>query len=466
MSASGSRWKGRTLKPLPVSARAAARALLAAQGLLSAPNAGLKAWRDELKAKAGTLEAIQRLRSVQVDPTTVVERNHHLVMYDRVRGYRPSHLDGLFAEGQVFEYLANARCILPATTFPHFWRLMRRIAANGRNDRERLGESVLEVMAHVRDRGAVNPRHVGNEGPRLMGMGYNAPDESSKASGRAIDLLWLGGDLVVSHRDGNDRRYDFPERVFPAELIGRLEPTPLRDERGLITFAADGPAGEGGPAGAGGPSRPWSMPHAGEATADTAEWLLDLYAEAYGIFDAGDFRFGWQKHTAAKRKELMAGRVKRGELVPLAIEGVKRPYYATPRAAELAVQAEGWEVEPEVRFIAPLDNLLWRRERVADLFGFDYAWEIYKKPEQRRYGYYTMPILYGDRLVGRLDPKMDRANDVLLINLMQIEPGARLGKRDGARIESELDRFAKFHGAKEWRMNATGGAKANPRRWA
>ncbi len=444
-------------EPLAVSRRAAARALLALQGLLSASGAGagsdaeVEAWRGRLKGPAGAREALERLRSVQVDPTSVVERNHHLVMYNRVGGYRPVQLEGLFAKGDAFEYLTNARCILPADTFPHFWPLMRRIAANGLADRERLAESIGEVMAHVRDRGAVSPREVGNEGPRLMGLGYNAPDESSKASGRAIDLLWLGGDLVVSRRDGNDRLYDFPERVFSGEVIGRLEPPLRRDERGLVVFDD----AKGGQAAAG-PSRPWSTPHAGWSPAETTSWLLDLYADAYGIFDAGDFRFGWQKHTAAKRRELLADRVADGRLVPLAIEGVKRPYYATPRAAELAAQAEGWEVEPEVRFIAPLDNLLWRRERVADLFEFDYSWEIYKKPEQRRYGYYTMPILYGDRLAGRIDPKLDRASGVLLINILQIEPSARLGKRDRARIDAELDRFAKFHGAKEWRMNPKG----------
>ncbi|MHB8947200.1 MAG: winged helix-turn-helix domain-containing protein [Bacillota bacterium] len=448
--------KGPGTEPLAVSRRAAARALLALQGLLSATGAGasaagVEAWRGRLKGSAGTREALERLRSVQVDPTSVVERNHHLVMYNRVGGYRSAHLDGLFAKGEAFEYLTNARCILPADAFPHFWPLMRRIAANGLADRERLAESIGEVMARVRDHGAVSPREVGNEGPRLMGLGYNAPDESSKASGRAIDLLWLGGDVVVSRRDGNDRLYDFPERVFGDAVIGGLEPPLRRDEHGLVTFdgAKRGRAADG-------PSRPWSTPHAGWSPAETSDWLLDLYAEAYGLFDAGDFRFGWQKHTAARRKELLADRVKDGRLVPLAIEGVKRPYWATPRAAELAAQAEGWEVEPEVRFIAPLDSLLWRRERVADLFEFDYSWEIYKKPAQRRFGYYTMPIVYGDRLVGRIDPKLDRANGVLLINILQIEPGARLGKRDRARIDAELDRFAKFHGAKERRINPKG----------
>ncbi|HEY3314083.1 MAG TPA: crosslink repair DNA glycosylase YcaQ family protein [Bacillota bacterium] len=455
------------MRPLAVTAIAARRALLAQHGLLNAPDAGITPWRRELKGRAGTIEALGRLRCVQVDPVSAVERNHHLVMYNRVGSYRPSQLDNLFPAGLAFEYLANARCILPLELFPGFWPLMRMIARNGRKERRRLWASLLEVAGRVRDHGPVQPRHVGNQGPRLMGMGYHTPDESSKASGRAIDLLWVAGDLVISRRRGLEKSYDFPERVLPPELLAALDPAPHRDEHGLLDCwpEAGGRRRKGG-VGAEGPSRPWSAPHAGaEGRAHgAADWLLDLYIQAYQVFEAGDFRLGWQKHGADRRRELLAERVKDGRLVELAIEGVKRPYYATPEAADLAARADAWEVEPEVRFIPPLDNLLWRRRRVADLFAFDYTWEVYRKPEVRRYGYYTMPILYGDRLVGRLDPKLDREHGRLVVQMMQFEPGTRLGKRDRARIEAELDRFARFHGAKSWTLAGRISAGASGRR--
>ncbi len=436
----------RTLKVTPVGAR---RALLARLGLLTAPDVGVVAWRKELKGRAGTIEALDRLRCIQVDPVSAVERNHHLAMYNRVGSYRPSHLDGMFATGEAFEYLANARCILPAALFPGFWPIMRMIALNGREDRKRLLPSLLEAVGHIRDHGPANPRQLGNEGPRLMGLGYNAPDESSKASGRAIDLLWLGGDLVISSRKGLEKTYDFTERVLPPEIIAALDPPLRRDSRGLLETPAKGNGPVGGSEA---PSRPWSTPHAGfgARSHSSADWLLGLYIETFHVFEGGDFRLGWQKHGAARRRELLAERVADGQLIELSVEGVRRPYYAVPEAAELASRAAEWDVEPEVRFIPPLDNLLWRRERVSDLFGFDYTWEVYRKPEQRRYGYYTMPILYGDRLVGRIDPKLDRERGVLTVNVLQIEPGARLGRRDRARIEAEIDRFARFHGAKQW----------------
>lgn len=450
----------RPSKPLAVTPVAARRALLAQLGLLTAADAGIIAWRRELKGRSGTIVALDRLRCVQVDPVSAVERNHHLVLYNRVGGYRPSQLDGLFRAGLVFEYLANARCVLPVRLFPEFWPLMRMIARNGREERRHLWRSLLEVAGRVRDHGPIRPRHVGNEGPRLMGMGYNTPDESSKASGRAIDLLWVAGDLVISRRQGLEKSYDFPERVLPAEVLAALDPPPHRDDHGLLDCRPEnGGAGEAGGlarimAGAEGPSRPWSAPHAGaEGRAHAAaDWLLDLYIQAYQVFEAGDFRLGWQKHGAARRRELLAERVKDGRLVELAVEGVKRPYYAAPEVAELMATADGWDVGPEVRFIPPLDNILWRRERVADLFAFDYTWEVYKKPEQRKYGYYTMPILYGDRLIGRIDPKLDRAGRRLIVQMIQFEPGTRLGRRDRARIDAELDRFARFHGAKDWTM--------------
>lgn len=434
--------------PVHVSRRAAARALLSRLGLLSAPAAGIRPWSDELAGQAGAAEALARLRAIQVDPVAAIERNHHLVLMNRVRNYRPADLDELYAHGQVFEHYANARCILPVAQFPAFWPLMRQLARNSAEERANVQESMAEIVARLKQGGPVQARQVGNNGPRVFGAGYNAPDEASKASGHALDLLCLSGDLVVG-RNGGTKYYDLTERVLPADIIARLDPPLQRGADGLLIDAATGDGA--------GPARPWSTPQA-TAPGELAPWadfLLDLYIDAYHVFEAGDFRLGWQRHPAALRRQLLAQRVAAGQLVPLAIDGVRRPYWATPECAQLMADADDWDVEPDIRFIPPLDNLLWRRERLKDLFGFDYTWEIYYPRHKRRYGYYAMPILYGDRLIGRIDPRLDRAGRHLTIELLQVEPDVRLNERDRARLAQALDRLAAFHDADSWSVSRT-----------
>jgi uncharacterized protein YcaQ len=423
------------VQELKVSVAAARRVLLARQGLLAA--AATRPWRDELSGPTGTLQAVERLGVVQLDPVAVVERTHHLTLHARVKGYKTAWFDGLFAKGALFEYLANARCALPMTALPDFWPIMHQARLNAAEAREHLAHSVAEVMEAAHRQKEVRPREVGNEGPRLMGIGYNAPDEGSKASGRAIDLLWLGGQLFVSRREGAEKWYALPEKVLPPAIRAQIE---ALEPEGL------------GP-GSAARARLWATPAVRKGVAPWTDMLARRYLEAFTLADLSDFRFGWQQLASAERKAVVEAAAERGEAVPVRIEGIKRLYWAPASAAEALEGAEAspdaWEPEPEVRFLPPLDNLLWHRPRLADLFGFDYTWEVYIPPAKRRYGAYTMPILEGDRLIGRIDPRMDRAKERLVLQLVQLEPGVKPDRSRLSRLARGLRAFAKFHGAKE-----------------
>ncbi|HEX6990057.1 MAG TPA: crosslink repair DNA glycosylase YcaQ family protein [Bacillota bacterium] len=369
----------------------------------------------------------------------MVERNHHLTLFNRVGSYHPEDLEGLFSQGRAFEYLANARCILPVESFTDFWPIMLQARANASLADDTLRQVMADVLAHVRAHGATAPRDVGADGPRLMGIGYNPPDVASKASGRAIDLLWLGGHLMVAGRRGNEKVYDLTERVLPGEVRSRL------------------PEAEVSP-GDDAPLRPWSTPAV--APGGRAPWggmLLRRYLSAFRLADPGDFRFGWQKWPAAERRAAAEALAARGHVVRVEIEGVRRVYYALPSVAAAAGEADSWTVEPEVRLVPPLDPLLWRRERLRDLFAFDYVWEVYVPESRRRFGYYTMPVLYGDRLVGRVDPKLHRAEGLLELRRVGFEDGFT---PDDAFVETaagELARFAAFHQARRLKVDRIDG---------
>jgi len=142
----------------------------------------------------------------------------------------------------------------------------------------------------------------------------------------------------------------------------------------------------------------------------------------------------------------------------LRIDGVRRLYFLLAedegrlRRHERDASRTRQITDAPVRFLAPLDNLLWRRERVRDFFDFDYIWEVYVPPAKRAYGYYTMPILAGDRFIGRFDPRLDRERGRLVINLLHLERGVRATARLRTALEDALHAFARFHGASELRI--------------
>lgn len=154
--------------------------------------------------------------------------------------------------------------------------------------------------------------------------------------------------------------------------------------------------------------------------------MLRLYLEAFGLAEITDHRFGWQKHRAAAKRELLAELHSRGEMIQVEVRGVRRRYYAPAGEAEVMVTAGNWEPEPAIHLLPPLDNLLWSRPRLADLWDFDYRWELYTPRARRRYGPYTMPILEGDAFIGRADLKTDRESGILRVNVLEMEDGVSL----------------------------------------
>jgi len=188
-------------------------------------------------------------------------------------------------------------------------------------------------------------------------------------------------------------------------------------------------------------------PHLDSEPDTSPEDLLLHYIYCFGLLDIGDFRLGWWRRTASERRQLIERKVEQEELIPLAIEGVRRTYYAAEADLPLLESLSGAEIAPEITFLAPLDNLLWRRERVQDLFDFEYKWEIYTPQAKRRFGAYAMPILEGDQLIGRLDPKLDREKGVLSIRRLEWKPGIQLNKTRRQRFERTFHQFARFHGA-------------------
>lgn len=148
--------------------------------------------------------------------------------------------------------------------------------------------------------------------------------------------------------------------------------------------------------------------------------MIQKYMRAYGLIDTRDWRFGWLPLKASQRKNIVKKMTQDNELCPVKIEGVKHVYYVLEENLSLLENSDT-SVSEKVHFVAPLDNLIWNRRMISEIFDFNYSWEVYKPPEKRIYGYYVMPILYGTRFIGRLDPKLDRQNRKMIINSIVLE---------------------------------------------
>ncbi len=347
-------------------------------------------------------DVVRRLEAVQLDPVATVERNQHLVLGARLPGYQPADLEALLASGQVFEYLANAMCVMPMDDYPLFEPVRRHYRSLLQPALDRLGPIVPHVLDRLEREGPLPARAFETE-QRVAG--YWDREATSKATSHALNVLLDAGVTMVTRRNGAERHFDLPERVVPPTLRQSLD--------------------------------------------DADDQRFDKYLRALRIVDASDPRLGWmhipgERGTVpiAVRRLALERRVASGQLEPLEIEGVKRTYYMLTDE-RLDVGAGG----SAVRFLPPLDNLLWSRQRLRDLFDFDYTWEVYTPAHRRRFGHYTMPILKGDRLIGRIDPRMDRRSGTLIVNLLHLEKGVRRSKA----LDTAIEAFARRLGAREVR---------------
>jgi len=349
---------------------------------------------------AGILAVFERLGSIQFDPIEIAGRNHDLVLLARVPGYRREMTDRLlYEERALFETYNKGLSLVPTADLP--WYRVNWDRARARHDDKAFGDHaplVDELLTRIRDTGPMSSIDVE---PRAAIDWYWRPTNQVRA---LLEALAEAGVLGLSRRDGNRRVYDLIERLFPTELLERTLPVRDRFRHKLLSrYRAHGLLGLRG----------------------SAElWLGTSPQLTVGLED------GLPLGTAGRRvlhDELVAA----GALVPVAIDGIPGPRFLAAEELPRLEQAErevGAGSAPGdrpagVAFLAALDPLVWDREFLRSLYGFDYIWEVYVPAAKRRWGYYVLPILFGDRLVGRIEPRIERKADVLRIAGLWWEDG-------------------------------------------
>lgn len=390
-----------TLPLVPVAT--ARRLLLGAQGLLDDPRGRVTA--DRL------YNLIERMGFVQIDSINVVERAHHLTLASRLQNYRPSLFDRLLErDRRLFEHWTHDASAIPTVWYPH-WRFRfdryRRKVREHPWWKERIGPHPDDLIDRVRER-------LVQDGPLMTRDFEDTRDDGAdrtwwgwKPEKAALEYLWRTGEAAIVGRVNFHKIYDLAERALPE---AHHAPRPADEEH--------------------------------------LDWACRTAIERLGIASADEITAFWRATDLVEVRPWCERAAARGEIVPVrveAVDGSVRNAYAVPDWEERAEALP--PAPPRIRLLSPFDPILRDRKRCLRLFGFDYRFEAFVPAPQRRYGYYVLPILEGERLVGRLDPKLYREEGRLEVRQVWWEPGVRPSKARDLRLEAAVERLARFTGA-------------------
>jgi len=345
---------------MKVTAEAARRFLVARHALTPA--------RSLEAGPAGVLDVFRRFGSIQFDPIAVAGRTHDLVLHARVADYDPAWCDGLYERREIFEAYNKGLSFVLVEDYPWFRGRLSRRWAEIIDENADVAEQVLE---RIRVEGAMSSLDFERTKGETTDW-FGLPTNTVRA---VLEAYALTGVLGLSRRDGNRRYYDLLERLLPAEILAREVPILEQFRHRLLSqFRAHGllgVAGVGDIFGGIGPAKP-------------------------------DPRVPGYPGRTALREELVAD----GAIVPVDVEGVRGKRFVL--AEEIGLLEDPPEPSPSVAFLPPFDALVWDRPLLGSLFDFDYVWELFIPPEKRRWGWYVLPMLFRDRFVGRIEPRIDR----------------------------------------------------------
>ncbi|AMC35352.1 winged helix-turn-helix domain-containing protein [Janthinobacterium sp. B9-8] len=346
---------------------------------------------------AATLAAIEHLGYVQIDTISMIERAHHHVLWSRVPDYQPGFLNQLLENRQIFEYWFHAASYLPMRDYRFAQHRMAAVRdSTWANYHDIPAKLMNEILLRVRDEGPLRVRNLENNKGKSGSWWDWGPGK------RAIEKLFLQGDLMISQRIGMEKVYELPERMLPANLDIRQPDL-----------------------------------------ADYAGYLLQSYLRAHSVVT---FEQLTHLHTnpALKKtmRELLEAQIASHQIEEISSAVLPKAY------AETSALTQALSAAPYVHLLSPFDNAIIHRKRLNQLFGYDYKLECYVPAAKRKYGYFCLPILFGDRFVGRIDCKAHRQEQRLQVISIHLESPINKPALFAEALMQKLKQFAFFNGCK------------------
>ena len=354
------------------------------------------------EGKRGTVAVFAKHRCVQVDPIDVAGRNADLTLQSRVNGYRQDHLiELLYKERRLFEYYCKMLSIMPVEFYPIFKHQMasyqkekriRSFFSKYRNETRH----ILKAL----EKGPVSSRDIAVDMGRMKtGWGHNAT-----VANMILARLWISGRAIVCNRDGAVRTYSLPEHVLPKSLL---------------------------------PAEP---PAVGE---DLVEMTRIIVNAARLVTVSGSTEQWYHVGKTNDVRQILERLEKEGEIFEVQLDGSNEKFYAPSEDFSAWENPRGDEGD-YVRFLAPLDPLLWSRRVFARVYGRAYGWEIYKKPKDRTYGYYCLPVMFNGEYVGLIEPYYRKQEKVLDVKSFHVLDDDVDRSRFLPALHREVERFCGY----------------------
>lgn len=360
----------------------------------------------------GMLDVVRSIGCLQLDPISAVARSHTLVMFSRVGPYDEAHLESLrWKDRSLIEYWAHAASIVLTEDYP-IHRLMMRNYPGRASTR-----AWVETNAHLRDHIL---RELTAKGPLPSRAFEDSSQEgwhstgwtSGRNVGQMLDYLWTHGDIMVAGRSGLQKLWDLTERVLPD-----WTPRDLLDER--------------------------------EVTRRSVQKAV----RALGVGTVKQIKLHYTRGRYYELPSVLAELEKEKILHRVQIvddgQAWKDTWYIHADDLPLLERLESGDWQPRTVLLSPFDNLICDRKRTEQLFNFYYRIEIYVPKAKREYGYYVLPILHGDQIIGRIDPTMNRKDKVLHVHNVYAEPDAPMTRDAGRAAAAATEQLAQFLGAKK-----------------
>ena len=364
--------------------------------------------------KNGAYQYVRQAGCIQFDPVDVCGRNAELTLQSRVKGItRKTLSDLLYRDRLLVDYSDKELSIWPSEDWPYFAGYREKSIEHGKQF-PGIPELEEKAVAYIRKHGPVSSDTLPIEGTIFWhsSMHWSGHwDKDSLAARSVLEQLYTDGVLLIHHKTGSRKYYDLADKYLPAELLSA--PNPCPDEASWLCWRVKRRIGAVGLL--------WNR--------NSTAWLgINMTTE--------------QRNASFDRLE------KEGVITPVQVEGIHFLLYMLTDDLPFleSVTAGQASLKPRLEFLAPLDPMLWDRKLIEAVWGFQYSWEIYTPVVKRKYGYYVLPMLWGDRLIGRIEPKADRKAKTLTVQNVWLEPGVRRTKKLSGQIDRAVQRLAKFNG--------------------
>lgn len=354
--------------------------------------------------EAGIKNFIKRVGCIQYDPLNIVGRNADLMLQSRIKNYEPAMLERLlYDKRELIDGWDKMMAIYCVEDWPYFERLRLRkkleveVVLQHRNSIEAINH-VETVRKFIEKYGPVLPSRLD------LGRTEKGAWGHGKLSSAAMDYMFNMGILGVREKKNTQKVYDLMENLLPKEI--------------------------------------WEMKDPFQSDNDFYRWYFKRRIGSIGIYwdrNGG----GWLGHFVSDkglRSQILNELYEEGELVRVEVDGINETFYLRSVDVDILNHIEP-DISKKASFLAPLDNLLWDRKLVKDIFDFEYSWEVYIPVTKRKYGYYVLPVLYGDQLVARFEPEMHRGNDPLVIKNWWWEENFKVTK---AAVDAVMAAFKNF----------------------